>query len=307
MNTSVTIASAFDALESYRSSLESSGQQDLALLSQLSSRFSLCIQKYSARDFFKEGDARGYPSMNVLNLLLIHGGYVKALSEGCIRRSSFRYFDSLFLEPFIPLKYYSLNSDLTAPWITLPAQEALLDIDLSQFIVIEYGSGISTFFFAREAKACYSFESNSDMTGGGDWSSKMHETAAILDLNLHLIEPSSGNTSPSNVISDYCDQDSPLLISIDGEFRKLHLAEWSSWLIRNPNSNVIIVLDNSENIKFAASLNDLSSAGAAIINYYGPVYGQAFSRQCTTIITFNPRLLVSKSISPALHDKRWSS
>ena len=87
------------------------------------------------------------------------------LQAGILNRGNCRFLDSLYHPAFPELTYNVNNKETLAPWITLPAQEILLDIGLSNYTVVEYGSGMSTFFFTSEAIICYSFEDDKDPAG----------------------------------------------------------------------------------------------------------------------------------------------
>ena len=109
------------------------------------------------------------------------------LQAGILDKGKNRFLDSLYHPNSPELTYNVNNKETLAPWITLPAQEILLDIGLSNYTVVEYGSGMSTFFFASEAKICYSLEDDKDPAGHGSWSSKMKSQSISLILSKHSL------------------------------------------------------------------------------------------------------------------------
>lgn len=253
---------------------------------------------------WESGAKYGFPGCSIINIIALHGGYFRLLQAGLIKRSDCRFLDSLYHPTFPSLKYNTNNSDINAPWITLSAQEALLDIALDKFLVVEYGSGISTFFFSRESKKCFSFEDDLDPAGQNTWSNQMREQAIRLDLELNLITPNEENVRPDWIISNLWTKHANLLVSIDGIDRGRHFMDWTKYLLENMKEPVILLVDNTD-LGFREQFSLLATSGVSIIHHYGHVYGQLTNKQCTSICTARPDLLVSKSSSPADHDRRW--
>ena len=133
----------------------------------------------------------------------------------------------------------------------------------------------------------------------------MMDMSKQLGININLISPVAGNTSPKWVIDNLLSDNANLLILIDGIDRCKHFAEWSEYITQNPNKKVILLLDNSEIDGFRETFHHLYSDNAFIVHHYGNVYGQLTKKQCTSFITYHPNLLVGASPAPSTHDKRW--
>ena len=76
--------------------------------------------------------------------------------------SNVDFFKDLIIGNYPSLKYKLLHSEPAKiiPWITYPAIEFLLDLDLSRYSVIESGSGLSTLFFAQRCAHILSYETD---------------------------------------------------------------------------------------------------------------------------------------------------
>jgi hypothetical protein len=279
--------------------------QGLIVIIELQSAFSAIVADAPLAQIFDIGGKHGFAPVSITNILALHGGYPKMLQEGFLKRANCRFLDSLYHPTFPSLKYNTNNQDINAPWITLSAQEVLLDMALKNFVVVEYGSGMSTFFFSRESKQCYSFEDDEDPAGKGSWTNQMLEQASKQNLNLNLITPDESNILPDNIIANIWQKHGAnLLVSIDGIDRSRHFTDWVEYILSNRYDPIVLLVDNTD-IGFHEQFALLASSGASIFHHYGNIYGQLTTKQCTTYCTTRPDLLVSKSSSPADHDKRW--
>tara|TARA_B100001173_G_C16000861_1_gene553381 strand:+ start:458 stop:1423 length:966 start_codon:yes stop_codon:yes gene_type:complete len=299
------IHDAFSLWRSYIDANSNSKSPGLFIFSDLQRAFSLISLQEPIEAICKVGVEYEFAPQSIINILILHGGYFRLLKAGLIQRSSSRFVDSLYQPSFPSLSYNCINLDINAPWITLSAQEALLDINLPNTSVVEYGSGISTFFFARSAKSCYSFEDDEDPAGEGGWNKQMVEMSKQLAIEIHLISPTRENTSPEWVLNNLVSSNTILLINIDGIDRSRHFSEWSKYITENQQSKVVILLDNSDIDGFRETFEYLHEHEACIFHHYGNVYGQSTTKQCTSFITFQPKLLVGSSPAPSMHDKRW--
>ena len=219
---------------------------------------------------FEIGGSYGFAPVSIINILVLHGAYFRLLQVGILSRGNCRFLDSLYHPTFPELSYNVHNKEILAPWITLPAQEILLDIGLSNYTVVEYGSGMSTFFFASEARICYSLEDDKDPAGHGSWSSKMKSQS----INLIQAFPDDARCLPESVVKDLWQGRDNLLISIDGGDRCKHLSDWGEYIINNAHLPILLLIDNSEINGFDDDCERLISAKASIYHYYGNVYGQ---------------------------------
>lgn len=276
---------------------------DSEALSEMALLFGRLTQTLDLLGIIQCGSTFGLAPAYVISIIILHGGYFRLISSGIISRSETRHIDSLYNPPYPPLLYNAINQDLCAPWITLSAQEALLDMDLASTSVIEYGSGISTFFFARSCHECVSFESDSYPEGGTSWTSSMSSVSTTAGISLRLLNPDLADCSPQSSLS-LLTLPTKILVNIDGEDRTRHFRDWASWLIETRSFYVVLLIDNSEYSPFVPIFQSLKQHGAIIYHHYGPVYGRLVGKQCTSFVTFNPWLMTS-NVAPNTHDSRW--
>ena len=274
---------------------------------QMQRYFAESVLNYSIDDIYEVGKTYLFSHSTILNMIILHGGYFKLLESGRMSRSYLRHIDSLYQPTFPSLQYNTVNHDILAPWITLSAQEVLLDLDLGKFIVIEYGSGMSSFFFCKNTYKCFSYEDDMDPAGKGKWSEEMKRVSKIVSCELNLITPNPSNIKPKYVLNNLiADNDQKILINIDGGDRSKHFKDWVEFLSENKNLKVILMVDNSHLCKFDSSFKILKREGATVVHHYGNVYGQLVTNQCTSFCTFMPSLLTSKKTSsPHFHNQKW--
>lgn len=116
------------------------------------------------------------------------------------------------------------------PWYTYPAIEYLNNIDFSQKIVFEYGSGNSSAYWARKAKAVFSVEDNKS------WYDKTKNNLAK-NQHIYLCESEVDYLGAINRVPEKID-----VIIIDGVHR-----EKCAKLIKERISDIaIVILDNSD-------------------------------------------------------------
>ena len=108
-------------------------------------------------EVFRVGKEIGFAEHSIVGIIVLHGGYFRLINETNLIPAQMRYIDSLYQHVFPSLEYYAKNKSLLAPWLTLSAQESLLDMPLHNMGVVEYGSGISTFFFVKNCAYCLTF------------------------------------------------------------------------------------------------------------------------------------------------------
>jgi hypothetical protein len=251
------------------------------------------------------GLEHGFAPVSVLNMLILHGGYPRMQRLGVLERSSTRFIDSLYQKTFPDLMYNTGNADILSPWITLSAQEALLDLSLQQYTVIEYGSGISSFFFSKEAFLCFSFEDDEDPAGKNTWTKEMNRQSERLGISINLIKPDRFNWLPETVARDLWAKETRLLVFIVGGDRCKYLKAWTAYLQRHRDQDIVLLIDNSEIACFASEFDILTSSGASVYHHYGYVYGQFVTKQCTSFATYNPRIMHLNGSAPYSHSKRW--
>ncbi len=280
-------------------------QPGLIVYPELAKGFQAVAIDAEIAEVFEIGRSYGFAPVSIINMLALNGGYFRLLQSGVLSRGECRFLDSLYHPTFPELTYNVNNSEILAPWITLSAKEALLDLGLSSYTVVEYGSGMSTFFFVKEAKACYSFEDDADPAGRGSWSSVMQAQAGRINQSINLIRPDLNNCLPECIVQDLWQGIGNLLVSIDGGDRCKHFSDWAKYIGANRQHPIVLLVDNSEIGGFDKDFERLCFMGASIDHCYGNVYGQLTTKQCTSFVTFNPALMHLAGAAPSGHDQRW--
>lgn len=270
--------------------------------------FTESILSFSIEEIYETGTSYSLTNVTITNMIILHGGYFKLLESGKEIRKNLRYVDSLYQPPFPSLQYNVMNNDILAPWITLSAQQILLDLDLEEYSVIEYGSGMSTFFFCKNAYKCFSYEDDLAPSVLGNWSKEMQRVSILSGIEVNLIKPNKANIEPKWILNNLLENSQQkILISIDGGDREKHFRDWVQFLSENNNLQVILMLDNSDRNGFSESFETLKKTNATICHHYGPVYGQINNIMCTTFCTYTPSLLLGKTSSPHFHNQQWGS
>lgn len=128
------------------------------------------------------------------------------------------------------------KEDENIPWYTYPAIEYLNNIDFSQKVIFEYGSGNSSTYWASRAKAVYSVEDNKS------WYEKI-KTSLVKNQTIYLCENESDYLQAINKVPSKID-----VVIIDGVYR-----EECAKLIKGRLSDLaIVILDNSDWYKEAS-------------------------------------------------------
>jgi hypothetical protein len=269
----------------------------------------VAVNKQDCRSIIQSASHHGFPAVSAIDKIILHGGFWKLIDEGLLDEASQRHTVSLF-GPIFPSLEQHVESMSLAPWITLGAQEQLLDIGLDKFIAIEYGSGISTFFLNMTCMKLLSYEDDGDPASLSSWLAKMLAISSKAGCQLNVKRPIKGEDDNPDWLVNHnkVPLGQELIVFIDGCDR-IHLFNaWSDYVIRNPSRKIMILLDNSEIPAFSAAFQRLYDNRFTIVHHYGQVYGQMSTKQCTSIVTFHPDLLVAKQFaSPARHDRRWGS
>jgi hypothetical protein len=175
------IHNAFSLWREFTNNNKNNTNPGLIINPGLAKAFQVVAIEAEIAEVFEIGRAYGFSPVSMINILSLHGGYFRLLQSGVLKRGECRFLDSLYHSTFPELSYNTNNAEILAPWITLSAQEVLLDLNLSNYTVVEYGSGMSTFFLAKEAKECYSFEDDQDPAGKGSWTSAMQAQASRIN------------------------------------------------------------------------------------------------------------------------------
>lgn len=179
------IHDAFSLWREFASNNKNNTNPGLIINPGLAKSFQVVAIEAEIAEVFEIGRSYGFAPVSIINILSLHGGYFRLLQSGVLKRGNCRFLDSLYHSTFPELTYNTNNAEILAPWITLSAQEVLLDLSLSSYTVVEYGSGMSTFFFAKEARECYSFEDDQDPAGKGSWTPAMQAQASRLNQSIN--------------------------------------------------------------------------------------------------------------------------
>ena len=166
------------------------------------------------------------------------------------------------------------SQTISLPWFTYPAIAQLMRWNLSDLVVLEYGSGSSTkFFYEQGAKLIVSKEDNKEwfeFVNSSIPSSDRFRYALAMEKKEYVLSPSA-----------LCDI-KPSIVLIDGSHRADCAKECFEWIKGNSiqDSPALIILDNSDwcgkSYSILASLEEYLS-----IDFYGhgPFNGYAW---CTT-------------------------
>lgn len=122
------------------------------------------------------------------------------------------------------------NDGVKIPWYTYPAIEFLNNIDFSQKVVFEYGSGNSSVYWASKAKAVFSVEHDKE------WYEELNKNLAK-NQKISLCESENSYLKAINNISGKID-----VIVIDGIYRE----KCAKLVKENISERGIVILDNSD-------------------------------------------------------------
>lgn len=305
MDSANDVRTAFEALKQLHEITSKEGICSIDYYKSFAELFNREVFSRNPRELLAIGTSVGIPPASIIGLIILHGGYPDLIMNNIINRKDYKFFESLYHSTWLPLKYNVLQEDVTAPWITLSAQEALLDIDLKSCSVIEYGSGVSTFFFARNCKEVITFEDDETSLDGVRWSSIMKNLATDMHYELSLYALAQDYIDPYIATSMLKKTQEKLLVFIDGPQRERAFLKWSQYIIKNPELDVVLLIDSSDFEFFANIFELLSSFEATIFHHYGYVHGNAVIKSVTSFVTMRPSRLLNGSAAPSKHDSRW--
>jgi hypothetical protein len=167
------------------------------------------------------------------------------------------------------------------PWYTYPAIEYLNNIDFSQKIVFEYGSGNSSAYWASKAKRVFSIEHDKD------WYDKIKNDLAE-NQSIDLSENENGYLEAINNISDKID-----VIIIDG----IHREKCAKLVKDHISDSGIVILDNAdwhkETSRYLREELDLIEVD---FHGFGPI--NAYTWTTSIFFTRNARLRPVDNIQP---------
>lgn len=115
-------------------------------------------------------------------------------------------------------RYLDTETNLTMPWYTIGCLEWLIEIDLSNFSVFEYGCGLSSIWWKNRCKYWDGVDSNSNWSNGG----------RVIQEQEPYIKACIGNRYD--------------IIVIDGIFRD----ECTEHALKSIKNNGYIIIDNWE-------------------------------------------------------------
>ena len=165
---------------------------------------------------------------------------------------------------------------LPLPWYTYPAIEFIKQLDLSEKVIFEYGSGNSTLFLSRLSKKVISIEGNKQ------WYEMIYSQLSALN-NTEIIFKDNKDLYISEIKNHHLFD----IIIIDGNYR----LDCAKIAVNHLNKGGMIILDNSDWYIQAAKLlreSDLiqiDMTGLGPINSYCWTTSFFIDRQ----YSFNPR------------------
>lgn len=128
------------------------------------------------------------------------------------------------------------TNNLVEPWLTHPALDVIKTWDLTNKLVLEWGSGLSTLWWADKCKEVYSIEAN------GEWFNNIHQRLNEMQLdNIHLVYRNC-NEGDQTKVEFYTDVPAwfiPDIIVVDGILRNECLIKGID-ILSNNNGGVII-------------------------------------------------------------------
>lgn len=169
------------------------------------------------------------------------------------------------------------------PWFTYPAIEALMNWDLSDKRVFEYGSGYSTLFWAARAKEVVSVEHNRA------WFEKILELApsnvrvilAPIDKQEHY-HPSPELRAQFDAYAGAIDGRFQVIV-IDGYARSRVRYQCAQRALQHLDSNGLVILDNSDWLPATAMF--LRDSDLIEVDLSGPVPGNNVTQTTSFFLT----------------------
>lgn len=165
------------------------------------------------------------------------------------------------------------TSGAAIPWFTYPAIGFLEKRIRPEWRVLEFGAGMGTIWWNRNANHILSLEHEND------W-------FARISASTHGRVIKTGSSSADDYIAPALNNGTYDVIVVDGLFRERCLTEASKLLSKSG----VIVLDDSERAEYQTAITSLLGRGFRAIEFHGP---QPVSKQpgCTTIFYRDENLL----------------
>ena len=170
------------------------------------------------------------------------------------------------------------------PWYTYPCIDFLYDRDFKNKIILEFGGGQSTLWWAKRAKAVVTFEGNKE------WHDRI-ETAMPANVELHHVSMEDRKACADQV-SEILSMNAHSrydVIVIDGLPRR-DMVEIACRVVTPDGS---IICDNAEGYGFYESFKD---RGLSRVDFYGNAPGVILPH-CTSIYFREPHPLSSIQLS----------
>lgn len=161
------------------------------------------------------------------------------------------------------------------PWLTYPVIDYLDNLDFSDCNVFEYGSGASSFWWARRARQVTSIEMDAE------WCSKI---SGVVPENVEIISQPDGGQYPGMILDQKQDFD---VIVVDGAERFKCVVNAMLKLSKRG----IIILDNSDWYLNAAKL--LCENGFVQVDFYGHSPNNSFPSK-TSLFFRSAELLANR-------------
>jgi hypothetical protein len=151
------------------------------------------------------------------------------------------------------------------PWFTYPAIDYLSQLDLADKVMLEWGAGNSSLFFAKRVKTLYSIEHNNE------WYKQVKNNK--IDNHILILEQSNYSLKPKELLIEFD------IILIDGINRN-ECSEVSVEMIKEKG---MIILDNSD--RHPDICENLRNFGLIEVDFHG--FGPINDYTWTTSVFFH--------------------
>lgn len=180
-------------------------------------------------------------------------------------------------------KSVSKNGD-PIPWYTYSLIDFLQHKDLSNKVVLEWGGGQSSFWWAIKAKLVVTIESNKD------WFDYLQKLNRFKNLKLNFIDATGEDFSPDFIKESVSKTGIEKfdIIVIDG-MERAKLVEPSIEML---NEGGIIIIDDSERYDFSQTF---AAHGFSRIDFYGYAPGVLFPK-CSSVQAKDISLICSNNL-----------
>ena len=197
--------------------------------------------------------------------------FIRKILNGFLTGFYFSYFHNHFTS-CIRSKAIDKNGNYL-PWFSYPIVEILINQDLDNKKILEFGAGCSTIFFLKKNCEIISYEAQIE------WYEHILNIAKNISKKLNLIHRSiDENDNLKEVNEKKFD-----LIIIDGHTRDSILKKVTEMKLLQDDG--AIIFDNSEGYNFSETIKDKNFENFQKVDFYGHAAG-VFTKQCTSVLFF---------------------